>query len=629
MKRLKHNIYMGNHWKFFLFFILGGFLLMGCTDDVLSEEPEKPEDNELTELTLNIPLTLGNTTHTRGTTKPDGSSTDGEIPGFTNENIMEEYYLFFCAWNEETQSYEYKFNIHSKERVDFNNIKDVTKDHVIIPVRISAEDLLELADNDKVKIFIVGNISEDLLKYFGTADPGYKSKLKSHDEEIDFVNNFDPDAYFWNVQTSWNIISRFPGVGGYSLPLINGHDCEVTGFKDIHKEDLQKIISKKGTEEKTFEEIQADIQGILNKIFYSKTLDLERINGRIDIADGSPEGKGLYSLFPNDPECPIYLRMTRITPINISKFSYIFRHSAKGDENGIFYDGNTEEGFDIALFGDERGDNDEYYNWVVDADLDYKYFWEDDGKDGSQTDQSNFTLADHYYDYLKKGDVQTCAPEGWMNLSYTMMEARFIDSQKALYSDFLYDNKNFSYEAENASGEKIRYYPWRYVPENTLPTRLGLRMTLTPGIRFSFVLWDVEQNKYLTAGRAEELTKQWGENSKYKFRVDLTGERPKLFLIVEGEEYQALNDGFWEGYMFHYCYYIRHNYNPKKPDAITPMKYGVVRNNVYRIRVTGLNGTPRPYIPKDPVDPVDSYDIAVETQILPWSVRKDEGLILK
>ena len=80
-----------------------------------------------------------------------------------------------------------------------------------------------------------------------------------------------------------------------------------------------------------------------------------------------------------------------------------------------------------------------------------------------------------------------------------------------------------------------------------------------------------------------------------------------------------------------YCYYIywnRHNNNGDET-LMGPMEFATVRNNVYKLRVTGINKLGHPGDPNDDPDPnkpddpdeKDHLYMNVECKVLPWEVR--------
>lgn len=82
------------------------------------------------------------------------------------------------------------------------------------------------------------------------------------------------------------------------------------------------------------------------------------------------------------------------------------------------------------------------------------------------------------------------------------------------------------------------------------------------------------------------------------------------------------------GYYCYYYYWNRHNDNGK-PGIMGDMEFAVVRNNVYKLAVTGIKQLGHPRIPENDPDnpnpdtPDESSDIyiTVTCQVLPWVVR--------
>lgn len=99
--------------------------------------------------------------------------------------------------------------------------------------------------------------------------------------------------------------------------------------------------------------------------------------------------------------------------------------------------------------------------------------------------------------------------------------------------------------------------------------------------------------------------------------------------------YEKFNDGTEDapnwGYFCYYYYWNRHNDNGDN-DAMGPMEFAVVRNNVYKLAVISLKKLGHPRIPEnDPDDPKpDTPDeksdvyITVSVQVLPWVVRQND-----
>ncbi len=89
-----------------------------------------------------------------------------------------------------------------------------------------------------------------------------------------------------------------------------------------------------------------------------------------------------------------------------------------------------------------------------------------------------------------------------------------------------------------------------------------------------------------------------------------------------------------KAYDVYYYYVNRHNDtgNDKVEELDKPMRYGVVRNNVYKLHVKNIKkyghpfepkGDPDPYKPDEKVDPENIY-FEVGVKVLPWTVRVND-----
>lgn len=97
-----------------------------------------------------------------------------------------------------------------------------------------------------------------------------------------------------------------------------------------------------------------------------------------------------------------------------------------------------------------------------------------------------------------------------------------------------------------------------------------------------------------------------------------------LFTIYQSSS----EEGSVPGYYCYYFYWNRHNDNGEL-GQMGPMEFAVVRNNVYKLAVTGINKLGHPRIsdndpdPVDPDDPDESGDVylTLSVEVLPWTVR--------
>ena len=103
--------------------------------------------------------------------------------------------------------------------------------------------------------------------------------------------------------------------------------------------------------------------------------------------------------------------------------------------------------------------------------------------------------------------------------------------------------------------------------------------------------------------------------------------------------YKAENVGTDEhpewAYYCYYFYWIRHN-NNSKGSVMGPMEFAIVRNHIYKLSIKGIYELGYPDDPGDDPDPLDPNDeiesaktrIDVQTTLLPWGLRKDQGAII-
>lgn len=91
------------------------------------------------------------------------------------------------------------------------------------------------------------------------------------------------------------------------------------------------------------------------------------------------------------------------------------------------------------------------------------------------------------------------------------------------------------------------------------------------------------------------------------------------------------DDGEGLGYYCYYFYWNRHNDNLHN-GKMGLMEFATVRNNVYKLAVTGITGMGHPRRTEDDPDPVEPHDpdeelmnsIQVEINVLPWVVRVND-----
>lgn len=342
--------------------------------------------------------------------------------------------------------------------------------------------------------------------------------------------------------------------------------------------------------------------------FDLKTINVERAAARFDYK--SSDDDETYTLMEDengDPEVTITL--TDMALVNLSKeFYYLRRVSADGTSTNA------------AIGGTETKTN-----YVVDTDADWK------------SSYSSGSESDHFYYTYQPNDAGASTYD-WDKIADVTGASGTADTDNSW----------------NADGTKGDYKIWRYATENTIPkgTDDGLQKKgITTGVVF----------KGEIQGATEDMqTLLNGTNTVYVFDNILWGTWDNVKTAAEAKESgnttlanpslaaaynKAMEGGYTDAkavtagftifrpnadkkYEVLYYYWNRHNDNNNN-GSMGPMEFAVVRNNVYKLSVTGVNKFGHPTNPSDdpdpenPEDPDEEDDVyfRVAVEVLPWVVR--------
>lgn len=94
--------------------------------------------------------------------------------------------------------------------------------------------------------------------------------------------------------------------------------------------------------------------------------------------------------------------------------------------------------------------------------------------------------------------------------------------------------------------------------------------------------------------------------------------------------YDNYDISYYAGGVCYYPYWIRHE-NNNNNSVSAPMEFGIVRNNVYQLDVTGVKalGYPLPFTkPEDTKGEEENVYLTVELYVKNWVVRSNSGIIL-
>ena len=341
------------------------------------------------------------------------------------------------------------------------------------------------------------------------------------------------------------------------------------------------------------------------------TINVERAAARFDYK--SSDEDETYTLMEDEDGNPeVTVTLTDMALVNLSKeFYYLRRVSADGKrENATI--GGTEVGGTSA-------------NYVVDTDADWK------------SSYSSGSESDHFYYTYQPNDAGASTYD-WDKIADVTGASGTADTDNSW----------------NTDGTKGDYKIWRYATENTIPkgTDDGLQKKgITTGVAF----------KGEIQGATEDMkTLLNGTNTVYVFDNILWGTWDNVKTAAEAKESDkttlsnpslsaAYNKATKEGYtnakavaagftIFKpnankkyevlYYYWNRHNDNNNN-GSMGPMEFAVVRNNVYKLSVTGVDKFGHPTDPDDdpdpenPEDPDEEDDVyfKVAVEVLPWVVR--------
>lgn len=340
--------------------------------------------------------------------------------------------------------------------------------------------------------------------------------------------------------------------------------------------------------------------------FDLETIKVERAAARFDYK--SSVANETYTLMEDengDPEVTVTL--TDMALVNLSKeFYYLRRVSADGTSTNA------------TIGGTETNTN-----YVVDTDYEWK------GKYSEETTDK----ASHFFYVYNPNSATT--DYAWTSISSLTSE----------------DNDESWNSGENANVDRKGYKIWRYATENTIPAQVSnQKKGITTGVVF----------KGEIQGKGDMANLLNGEKTVYVFDNILWGTWDNVKTAAEAKESgnttlsnpslaaaynEAMEDGYTDAkavtagftifrpnankkYEVLYYYWNRHNDNDNN-GSMGPMEFAVVRNNVYKLSVTGVNKFGHPTNPGDdpdpenPEDPDEEDDVyfKVAVEVLPWVVR--------
>ena len=544
--------------------LLSALALTACSNDNIDERQKEEPKTPSVYLRFHTKMAEG----TRSETNSSGESEDGRLNAEVNESLINALNIIICEADVDDPTQDtYLYQVFGHPKINDN-------------VSSGAQVTIEITDTDKflaalakkkIRLYLVANeaIAQDGITP-ATAKFTYTSAI-----------NKAPLGVFEN--------------GGRVLPLVNAKESGVLNFSAMTADDIKKLFF--ASTENTL-----NVSNDIANVGSVGTIQLERAVARIDF-QGQPEDEYVtdiedeFSTSPNVPtistraeneidkesniyalqNTEVYLRIDRMQLFNVSKEAYMFKHTIKGDYTSANYDDNRS----ASLFGIENGYSDTSYNWVVDTD------WTNGNGKGT----------DYYcpfeFDYTKND---------------TSVELAKVLGLGAG-------------ETGNVSSTESKYHPVWYVSENTLPHTSMMpeldeagevnAANYATGICFRMCVLNKEHQNL---GKTADDKK--GRQIEYNTE---DADHPFITITMPSGEYQEIPyDEEQNGYYLTYYALIHHNIpkNWKKADGYGPMNTGVVRNNVYQLKVASISHLPNPKEAKP------CY-LELEVTVKPWQKREN------
>lgn len=438
----------------------------------------------------------------------------------------------------------------------FKAVKPLEESPYTLRTEVSMAQMRQLAGK-KLQLFVIGN-------------PAYVGSPSLTDRY--------PEIATFRISGLNSIPLGDFGSTGLTMPLVNASKYEIdfSKVKNDDENELLKLISSLFNSDNILELSKAH-ETITTP---GKSLDLERAVARIDYNDmrGNLEKEeynvNVYPLADVDNHT---LKLVKMQLFNVNSEAYLFRHTSEGTPI-------SADLSKIVIFGTERGDDANKYVWIAGSD------WSALGK--KSTFLNKLSVTDKVFSITTQPGATTDTEKGIISL--TTLNSR----TKPKGSD---------------------YFPWCYVSENTIPkgslmTEENLRSNAT-GIAFTFQICEDKK----------------GEKPVEKQGTSEEGDPLTLTMSATQKWQDVKYDKENRGYFLTYYAYIVHNNgndvteiikgNDGEEDVVNtypaPMKYGVVRNNVYQLSVKSISDLP------DPQNPKTMY-LAVDIKVLPWVLRQQE-----
>lgn len=639
-------------WSKFLVGILAMYMVVGCSENdnlVDAGQVNTGDPKDVTYMSINVALPTAR--GTRSQTNPDGTSTDGTEVGLDKENNVKKILLILANADDTFGAYGVVENLSIP--AGQTTIKTAVKmDRTDIGQFYDQNGNIKNSAKNGIHVYVFCNPTDELIN------------------EIDALGYGDN----WSDKTC-NVLQSHTAVTNKNVSIWADNSFLMSNASMALREipsTFEVWRVNHDTENNAFELSGGNNGGINNASSNGRgAVKVERSMARFDFKDGSPADTpaNTYNIGLEDQAGLLQVQLLRMGMVNMSKnFYYLRRVSDDG------------KGLNKLLCGAETDDN-----YIDDTDANFKTagtldaskladyfnypFFDNNGKinDNTRLQWDNYWIAD-VLGYQE--DNPAYAKGGYHIWRYVTENTIPKDNNKqrnGISTGVVFKGKLLSTPGLESKNEPL-YKAINGVYQ--LPTGVqGYTYTIGSSVypilytfqNVIYVGWNagvaIEAIKEINGQKVNaELYKAYSTPVKdgknpHQFYQELVqakgtdGERAALDNFREAATaagftlYQASNDAeglvsgsanAGVGYYFYYYYWNRHNDN-KLPGTMGQMEFGVVRNNVYKLAVTGIAKLGHPRItdndpdPVDPNTPDESGDvfITVAVEALPWVVREN------
>ena len=634
--------------------MLFAFGASSCSDKDISEPDSDKSPSWFVDgdLTMCLDITLPNTNSTRSTTENTGGSSGDKDKdhkteqGTDNEGMLGSAIIYFFDSTDDT----FITYIDEFEEESYSGANLGSK--TTLKATIKPSKLKDLCGKI-VKVFIAGNVSPDL-----DTQPAVKAKFSA--TSVDGT----PLGVFQYSEAGARL--------GNLIPLANNQENTID-FSELKGETDGEILASLAAlfEGNGYSSIDRNLN--LSELKDGESvlvgsILLERCVAKVDFQPNHVLKSGtIYypdNVYPVGEIPNLFAKMTSIQIFNVSKNGFLFRHTAPGN-NTLGTTTTITEGFTGGLFGFEKGlaygtvtsttnnpdgsvtnTYNDTYNWIVDTD-----WYEKQTFTTASSGQSWTGPFDNGTAYFLNQPTKVTNPASLTNYYTLSVDASKTDAQNGVLD-----------LSDKTQGT---WYSWCYISENTLPSTAAMIKGLSTGIAFRTVVCKedgtplstqelsskfISQSVYNSNNSAyDEAYQEWVENDKegeepvnanegkivgaivsvndnyLKMTVGASETILKKVTVQVVSNPEDVADGGnpvyenKEAWEMTYYYFFRHNVSKDHLlGTVEPMQFAVVRNNIYKISVTSLNGLPEPYDPGDPDEPQKNV-ISVECNILSWA----------